>query len=355
MAHRSSGRGTVIARRAYALMLVMIGAALVWLGGQLLVAGGSPYYIIAGALTFAAGVLLWRDDRRGAGLYWLMLAGTYGWAAWEVGLDGWALAPRLIGPSVLALWLLTPCAYTRSLRSPDRRIGRAAIGGAVVVLVALPLAAGLAISDARVSATPAAAFPTIGSGDDGEWPVWGRDAAGTRFSPLAQITPGNVGRLEVAWTYRTGFEQKGPPAPFETTPLKIGDLLFLCTPANDVVALEAETGKVRWRFQARSDETRVGFSVCRAVAYYRVPGAVAGDCAERIYTATIDARLLAIDARTGRSCAGFGQSGAVDLRDGMGRSTKDITTSRPHRRSSAARSFSAAGYPTTSISASRPV
>ncbi|MBB4640163.1 membrane-bound PQQ-dependent dehydrogenase, glucose/quinate/shikimate family [Rhizorhapis suberifaciens] len=322
MALRESGRGTVIAQRAYALLLVVVGAMLVWLGGRLLAVGGSPYYIIAGALTFAAGVLLWRDDRRGAWLYWLMLAGTYGWALWEAGFDGWALAPRLIGPSVLALWLLTPFAYTRLPRSPDRRIGRAAMGAAVVVLVALPLAAGLAFSYGRVSATPAAAFPASGSAEDGDWPVWGRDAAGTRFSPLTQITPGNVGRLEVAWTYRTGFKQKGRPAPFEATPLKIGDLLFLCTPANDVVALEAETGKVRWRFQARSDEKRVGFSACRGVAYYRVPNAVAGVCAERIYTATIDARLLAIDAQTGRSCPAFGQSGAVDLRDGMGRVDK---------------------------------
>lgn len=322
MALRSSGRGTVIARRAYALMLVMIGAALVWLGGQLLAVGGSPYYILAGALTLAAGALLWRDDRRGAWLYWLMLAGTYGWAFWEAGFNGWALAPRLFGPSVLALWLLTPFAYTRLSCSPDRRIGHAAIGAVAVFVVALPLAGGLALPYGRVSATLAGAFSASGSADDGEWPEWGRDAAGTRFSPLTQIAPDNVGRLEVAWTYRTGFKQKGPPAPFEATPLKIGDFLYLCTPDNDVVALEAETGKVRWRFQARSDDKRVGFSVCRGVAFYRVPNAVAGDCAERIYTATIDARLLAIDARTGRSCPAFGRSGAVDLRDGMGRVDK---------------------------------
>ena len=308
--------GRVIARRAYALLLVLIGAALIWLGGQLLIAGGSSYYLVAGVMTLAAGVLLWRDDRRGALLYWLMLGGTYVWAFWEAGLDGWALAPRLAGPSILALWLLTPLAYTRPQRASRRRIAAAA--AAIAAVVAVTAVAALAISGDRVRAAPSAPIAAAGSVEDGEWPFWGRDAAGTRFSPLAQISPANVGGLKLAWTYRTGFQQTGLPAPFEATPLKIGDLLYLCTPANDVIALEAETGRVRWRFQAHSDGTHVGFSVCRGVTYYRVPNAAAEECAERIYTATIDARLLAIDARTGRSCPGFGQGGAVDLRDGMG-------------------------------------
>ena len=305
----------VIARRAYALLLVLIGAALMLLGGQLLVAGGSPYYLVAGALTLSAGVLLWRDDKRGALLYWLMLAGTYAWAIWEAGFDGWALAPRLIGPSILGLWLLTPFAFTRPMRRPLRRVG--AVTAAVGAIVALPLAVYLASSGGRLSAASATAFPTVALAGDGEWPAWGHDAAGTRFSPLTQIDPGNLEKLEVAWTYRTGFQQTELPALFEATPLKVGDSLYLCTPANDVVALDAETGKLRWRFDAHSDEKRVGFAVCRGVAYYRVPNAAAGPCAERIYTATIDARLLAIDAKTGRPCPGFGQAGAVDLRDGL--------------------------------------
>lgn len=308
----------LIARRVFAALLLLIGAALLWLGGLLLVAGGSPYYVIAGAMTAGSGVLLWRDDRRGALVYWLMLAGSYIWSFWEVGLDGWALAPRLIGPSVLGLLLLTPIAFTRPPRRSGWRVGGTAVAAAVG-LIALSLPANLAFSGGSLRAAPLVEATSANALiQDGDWPSWGRDAAGTRFSPLAQIAPGNVGNLQVAWTYRTGFKQKGLPAPFEATPLKVGDLLYLCTPANDVVALEAEAGKVRWRFQARSDERQVGFAVCRGVAYYRVPNAAAGPCAERIYTATIDARLLAMDALTGRPCPAFGQAGAVDLRDGMG-------------------------------------
>ena len=309
------GLGSLIARRSYALLLILIGAMLVWLGVQLVAAGGSPYYAIAGLMVIISGVLLWRGSRRGAQLYWLMLAGTYAWALWEVGLDGWALAPRLVGPSVLALWLLTPWAYPRAARGGGRPIAYRAVVTAAVAVPAC-FALGLALTGERVlavSATPSGAD----AGGTGDWPVWGGNDAGTRFSPLAQITPANVGQLKVAWTYRTGFVQKGLPAPFEATPIKVRDTLYLCTPANDVIALQSDTGAVRWRFHARTDESQVGFAACRGVAYYR---AAAGDgaCAERIYTATVDARLLAIDARTGQLCRNFGTNGAVDLRTGLG-------------------------------------
>jgi quinoprotein glucose dehydrogenase len=82
------------------------------------------------------------------------------------------------------------------------------------------------------------------------------------------------------------------------------------------VALDAETGKPRWRFYAHTDLKGAPYGHCRGVAYYRVPGAT-GDCAERIFTNTIDARLIAIDARTGRLCRGFGDNGIVPLQRGM--------------------------------------
>ena len=312
-----SGRPILkIARRLYAALLLVIGAILVWLGGQLVLVDGSPYYLVAGGLVLASGAFLWRGDRRGAILYGVMLAGTYLWAFWEAGLDGWALAPRLIGPSILALWLLTPWAYARPRDDRRRVAGQAAVVAAVAVMIAAAGWSMLAHDPLSASSSAPSANPRMAG--DGEWPVWGRDSAGTRFSPLAQIAPENVDRLEVAWTFRTGFEQKGLPAPFEATPLKIRDTLYLCTPANDVIALDASTGTVRWRFHARSDEARVGFAVCRGVAYSKVSDAAGAPCAERIYTTTIDARLIAIDALTGRLCATFGKRGIVDLRTGMG-------------------------------------
>jgi len=94
--------------RAYAVLTGLIGLTLASGGGWLLALGGSPYYAACGLVLLACAVLLWRGMRAGAWLYGLMLAATLAWSLWEVGLDGWALMPRLVGPAVFGLWLLTP-------------------------------------------------------------------------------------------------------------------------------------------------------------------------------------------------------------------------------------------------------
>ncbi len=92
----------------YAILLILIGLVLIAGGGYLAALGGSLYYVLCGVAVTASGVLLMRGSVRGAQLYAAMLLATLLWAFWEVGLDGWALAPRLIAPSVLGLWLLMP-------------------------------------------------------------------------------------------------------------------------------------------------------------------------------------------------------------------------------------------------------
>jgi quinoprotein glucose dehydrogenase len=83
---------------------------------------------------------------------------------------------------------------------------------------------------------------------DGDWPTYGNDAGGTRYSPLAQIDRGNVGRLRVAWTYRTGEEAsargalEATPIVFEATPIVVDGTLYLSTPFDRVIALDPETG-----------------------------------------------------------------------------------------------------------------
>ena len=162
--------------------------------------------------------------------------------------------------------------------------------------------------------------PTPGGGD---WPVYGRDAGGTRFSPLAQITPANVTQLQVAWTYHTGIlDMSGmshrPPA-LEVTPLVVDGVMYLSTPLGRVVALDPATGVERWRYDAGVDPHRgYGDFASRGVAYWRDTHAAAGaTCARRIFATTIDARLVALDAGTGRPCAGFAKNGALDLRVGL--------------------------------------
>jgi quinoprotein glucose dehydrogenase len=157
----------------------------------------------------------------------------------------------------------------------------------------------------------------------GEWLSYGNVAGGNRHSPLAQITPANVGALKKAWSFSLGKEPNGEAAPFEATPLKIGDRLFFCTGYNDIVALDAETGKQAWRFAAHANTDGIFGQTCRGVSYYKQPNAAPGSvCAERLYTATIDARLLAIDAKTGKVCENFGDKGAVNLLKGMNAAPK---------------------------------
>jgi quinoprotein glucose dehydrogenase len=92
----------------FPILLVLLALPLVVGGGYLLALGGSAYYVIAGLVLLVCAMLLWQGKRSGAQLYWLLFAGTLAWSFWEVGLDAWALLPRLLLFVVLALWLLTP-------------------------------------------------------------------------------------------------------------------------------------------------------------------------------------------------------------------------------------------------------
>lgn len=91
-----------------AILLLVIGLYLLINGVQLALLGGSLYYAVTGLAVTVAAILLWLGRRLGMWLYVAMLAWTLVWALWEVGLDGWGLAPRLIGPFVLGLWFLFP-------------------------------------------------------------------------------------------------------------------------------------------------------------------------------------------------------------------------------------------------------
>ncbi len=157
----------------------------------------------------------------------------------------------------------------------------------------------------------------------GDWPAYGRDPGGARFSPLTQITRDNVARLQVAWTYHTGMPDltgmgHRPPA-LEVTPIVVDGTMYVSTPTGIVAALDPATGVERWRFDAGVNPHRgYGDFVSRGVSFWRdiraTPGAA---CARRIFVATIDARLFALDATSGKQCAGFGANGAVDLRVGL--------------------------------------
>ncbi|MES2172381.1 MAG: membrane-bound PQQ-dependent dehydrogenase, glucose/quinate/shikimate family [Pseudomonadota bacterium] len=301
---------------AFLILLVVAGLSLAWLGGRLLMLGGSPWYLLSGLVMVAVALLGWRRAPLSIALFWAFLTANLAWALWEVGLDGWALAPRLAMPLCLGLYMLTPYYRRHVGRSAPLPGGRMLWSGLALVMVA---GVGLAFWADR---TPAAASriwgPAPSSAADGDWIAYGNDRGGSRYSPLEQISPFNVGNLEPAWTYHTGKVGDGKQGTaFQVNPIKVGNRLFLCAGNNDVIALDPETGRQLWRHNPKTDLAGVYGLVCRGVTYYRVPGAT-GACAERIFTATLDARLIALDAATGRPCPGFGRGGQVDLKTGLG-------------------------------------
>jgi quinoprotein glucose dehydrogenase len=164
--------------------------------------------------------------------------------------------------------------------------------------------------------------PSRDSVDAGEWPSYGNDPGGTRFSPLPQIDRSNVANLHVAWTYRTG--ETGGVAPyshtaFEATPLMVDGTLILSTPYDRVIALDPETGKERWSYDPKVDRgRRFAIVTSRGVATWLDASAAADSaCRRSVFVATIDARLIALDAATGAVCSRFGRNGQVDLTEGI--------------------------------------
>lgn len=292
-------------------LLLIVGVGIALGGVKLLTLGGSPYYLAGGLATALAGWLTWRARASGGLVYAAFLLATLAWSLWEAGLDAWQLMPRLIGPAVFALAFLLP-----GIRGA---MGRKALAPVLagLALIAVTLGAGLGSGPDDVAAANLPVSPVTTPGKDGEWAAFGRDDAGTRFSPLEQIAPSNVARLEPAWTFHTGVVQSGMQSPLEATPIMVGGLLTLCTQTNIVIVLDPETGKEFWRFDPKVDPTGAStVTTCRGVAHYSAPGAA--DCPERIITATFDARLIALDALSGKPCPGFGMGGTVDLKQGLG-------------------------------------
>ena len=140
--------------------------------------------------------------------------------------------------------------------------------------------------------------------DAADWPAYGRDAGGTKYSPLDQVNSKNVGALVRAWTYHTA----DPGATWENTPIVVGNVMYFATQKNRVVALEPETGKELWTYDPKSTH----IAEHRGVSYW--PGD--SRTKPRIILAT-EARLIALDAKSGLPALDFGDNGQVNLRAGV--------------------------------------
>lgn len=335
---RSAGLGSVLVMILGAV-LALIGITLVIGGVWLISLGGSWYYALAGLGLVGSGGLLILRRTLGVWVYLGVFAVTVLWALWEVGLNGWALVPRVVAPLVLLVPVVVALAVTRG--SGGGRMALMGLGGIAVATVVGGVVVAQANRPVAPEALPAIAGdmsePNAAAGDD--WPAYGGSYSARRYSPLTQINRDNVGRLERVWTFRTGDlpdEKWGT----ENTPLKVGDTLYLCSARNILIALDARTGRQKWRYDPQVSDDAIPYTAaCRGVTYYDTRGAAAAPpasdgpappagtiapvlalpaCTTRIIEGTLDGRLIAVDAQSGRPCPGFGTNGQVDIKVGMG-------------------------------------
>ena len=165
-----------------------------------------------------------------------------------------------------------------------------------------------------------AALLAAAQGQNVEWPYFGGDQAGSKYSALTQINRTNVRNLKVAWEWRTGekamAEYKTTPGVFEVTPVMVEGTLYLSTPYNRVIALDPATGTQKWAFDPKAYEdgqvpNGTGF-VHRGVAFWRDSGTHRG----RIVMNS-RAKLIELDAQTGKPVTEFGDNGTVNLLQGL--------------------------------------
>lgn len=180
---------------------------------------------------------------------------------------------------------------------------------------------------ASLGACKSVGLDAVPQGQVADWPAYGATPGGTHFSSATQITPDNVAALEIAWEHRSGDVRQGlasmeegdpgvSQSSFQATPIVIGERLFYCSPFNRIFALNAETGEEIWSFDpgVNMDDTPV-LPNCRGVSHWT--SGRDGMCESRIIAGTFDARILALDAHTGKPCADFGDGGQIDTSRGL--------------------------------------
>ena len=313
-----------IARGLIAALVALLGLALAAGGVWLVILGGSPYYVLAGAAFILTAVTLFLRRRACLWIYAIVVVGTLVWAVAEAGLQWWPMAARGGVVFVIGIVLLLPWI---SGRLPRAALGRSVLAASLLASVIVGVVAMFTSAD-PMETTGRLPLERVNAAADGgktgarigDWMAYGGTSAGQRYSPLADITPSNVANLKAAWTYHTGdIRRSDDPVEtaYELTPLKVGDKLFVCTPHDIAIALDPDDGRELWRFDPHIREAKnLQHLTCRGVSYHET-GDATGACAKRIYLPTADARLFALDADTGKPCPDFGEGGAVNLWQGM--------------------------------------
>ncbi|WP_089137753.1 membrane-bound PQQ-dependent dehydrogenase, glucose/quinate/shikimate family [Vibrio rumoiensis] len=322
----------------FSLLFILIGLCLAIGGAWLTSLGGSFYYLFAGLALLVSGVCIWKQKRTLSHyIYALFLLFTTLWAILESGIDWWPLSTRMGIPLLLAIPLLVT--FKKANRPSTLSLF-------VIWAISSVITLGSIFNtthdiEGNLSTEIVSSNPDMGGIKDDAWTSYGRSNYGQRYSPLDQITTDNVAGLVPAWQIQTG-DVKGPTdvgeTTYQATPLKVGNTLYLCTPHNWLVALDADTGKKQWIFDAKVPaESQRQHQTCRGVSYLppqepseemgasvvsNTPNMSTQDlpstqCDAQLFLPTSDARLIAIDPKTGARCSNFAKDGVLDLMANM--------------------------------------
>ena len=322
------------------LALLLTGLFYLIGGGKLISLGGSWYFFIAGLLTTASAIFVFRKKAFGVWLFALVFVGTLVWAWFDAGWDFWALFSRLMFPAGVFAALLFTLPAIRRYQAQSSLVAPA-YTGATVVVIGMLIAFYQMFQPHPTVAASGQELPLIPVDADKQqvnWQHYGNDTGGSRFAALDQINRNNVKDLKEVWRFQTGdlTTGSGNGAEDQTTPLQVGDKVFVCTPHNNIIALDTDSGKQIWKAEVNSKAD--AWERCRGVAYFDatqplVQPTLAGAtpvttvaantaCPHRVYTNTPDGRLIAVNADTGERCKDFGVDGTVDLLVGLGDGTK---------------------------------
>ena len=300
--------------RITAIVIGIFAAALFWQGATLLGMGGTPYYVVAGLAMLVAAWDLFCGRPRGFVIFSGVLLLTLAWAVYESGSGFWTVGSRIWIIGLFAVWLCLPMIRRGLWPQPIPKLFSLRSVQLSAVASALVLGAMCVnqFSGTNVDFEPKEYGPAQNASD---WNAYGGNKAGTRYAPFETINADNVNQLQRAWEVRTGVAGR-----FSGTPLQIGDGIYLCTAQNVMISLDPDSGEERWRFDPKNETPPYSlFGNCRGVTYYKLEDVADGaQCKERIFTATTDARLIAVDKDTGLPCEDFGNDGQISLLAGMG-------------------------------------
>lgn len=318
---RSPGIGLWLLVTASVLALALSLFNYFWTGNGIHGSPGALLVVISSALMLAAAIFLHvapliASWLRGT-LLTLLALDVVGTAMAAYMLESYLLLSAMAVALIGWIWRLT------RWRPAPASAAQVAAFVTVCALATLLMASGSAVAQStpiQPAASPEAAATVIGTTHYAGWYTFNGNLEDQKYSTADQITPDNVGKMVKAWEVHTGDVSDGtgkrPKSDWSATPLFVNDTVYVSTPFYRIFALEPDTGKVKWTYDTHAllEATTQPNLKTRGVAYWQAAKPLENAaCQKIVYIGTMDAKLHAVDADTGKTCEGFADKGVLNI------------------------------------------